>query len=349
MQRKIYTIDIPQSVRPESVRIHTTGELEIIWQPDGHRSRFDAPRLRALCYSCTPCREARLRRGKNAAADQARDLPARKPWRGADLASVDLDCEYEQLLASDTELLRFLEILLEFGVGFVRNVAADGITTVGERLAGYIRRTNYYPDGGAYDVISEEQPNNISNTQRALKLHTDTPYFDAPPGFQALHCVRQTSGNGGDSMFVDSFSICQEFAELYPDEYRLLRETSLNYRFVDRRADYDLRFRAPMVEHDTDGNWFRFRHNDQSTWEFDAPFETMPDFYRAYQHLTGWLEDEQRWHRRRLASGDMVLTDNYRVLHARTAFDSGRGERYMRTLYVDQDEVHSRYWRLTRS
>lgn len=46
----------------------------------------------------------------------------------------------------------------------------------------------------------------------------------------------------------------------------------------------------------------------------------------------------------RLAEGELVIFDNRRVAHARTAFEAGIGERWLKGAYVDGDVWVSR-WR----
>ena len=49
--RVVESSSIPSAVRPEQVEINAAGELRILWQHDGHESRFDPSWLCAYDYS----------------------------------------------------------------------------------------------------------------------------------------------------------------------------------------------------------------------------------------------------------------------------------------------------------
>ena len=66
------------------------------------------------------------------------------------------------------------------------------------------------------------------------------------------------------------------------------------------------------------------------------PFGHMEAWYRAYERFVKLVGDERHQYRVALAAGDFVLYDNYRMLHARTAFT---GARWMRGVYFDQEET----------
>ena len=60
-QRLVDLLDIPEDVAPQSARLQPDGALEIVWNGDGHVSRYDATWLAA--HSLTPgARAARRRR-----------------------------------------------------------------------------------------------------------------------------------------------------------------------------------------------------------------------------------------------------------------------------------------------
>ena len=41
-----------------------------------------------------------------------------------------------------------------------------------------------------FEIISEENPNDIGSTSVALGLHMDLQYYESPPGLQLLQCLR---------------------------------------------------------------------------------------------------------------------------------------------------------------
>ncbi len=71
-------------------------------------------------------------------------------------------------------------------------------------LVGRVSETNY---GQVFDVRSVPQPENLAYSDLGLGLHTDNPYREPVPGFQALLHVLTASPDGGESLFADGFAI----------------------------------------------------------------------------------------------------------------------------------------------
>ena len=70
--------------------------------------------------------------------------------------------------------------------------------------------------------------------------------------------------------------------------------------------------------------------------------EDVPRAYRAVRRFHTLGADPRFQIGYAFRPGDLVGFDNRRILHGRDAFDTAKGERYLRGCYVDHDEVHSR-------
>ena len=68
---------------------------------------------------------------------------------------------------------------------------------------GPIQETVY---GRTWRVESVPQAENIAYTNHELELHTDILYYEASPGIQLLHCIRQAT-QGGENTFADAFQV----------------------------------------------------------------------------------------------------------------------------------------------
>ena len=64
-------------------------------------------------------------------------------------------------------------------------------------------------------------------------------------------------------------------------------------------------------------------------------------FYEAYRQFAALLREERFQMRTRLENGELVVFDNRRVLHGRTAFSSARHPRHLQGCYLTRDSVHS--------
>jgi gamma-butyrobetaine dioxygenase len=64
-------------------------------------------------------------------------------------------------------------------------------------------------------------------------------------------------------------------------------------------------------------------------------------FYRAYRVFAELLREPGHQLRFALRDSDLVLFDNQRILHGRTAFSSVRHARHFRGCYLTRDSVYS--------
>ncbi|MGA2343366.1 MAG: TauD/TfdA family dioxygenase, partial [Steroidobacteraceae bacterium] len=64
-------------------------------------------------------------------------------------------------------------------------------------------------------------------------------------------------------------------------------------------------------------------------------------FYGAYRRFAALLRDPRYQLKFRLADGEIVVFDNQRILHGRTAFSSARHARHLRGCYLTRDSVYS--------
>jgi gamma-butyrobetaine dioxygenase len=195
---------------------------------------------------------------------------------------------------------------------------------------GFVRTTNY---GDLFDVVSVPEPNNLAYSSMGLPLHTDNPYRDPTPTVQLLHCLSPAS-SGGLSRFSDGFAAVELLRAEHPGALDTLSTTAVEFRFID--SDVHLQHRAPIISLDAAGNTAAVRLNHRSMVTPDP--EIADEFYEAYLLFCKVLES--RAIEVQLKAGDVVLFDNRRVLHARTAFDITT-KRHLQGCYIDIDAVLS--------
>lgn len=203
-------------------------------------------------------------------------------------------------------------------------------------LIGFKRRTNF---GTTFEVVNKPSPNNLAYTALALPLHTDLPNQEQVPGYQFLHCLRN-SVQGGASVFADGFRICADLRAQAPGEFDLLSRLRIPWRFHDENDD--VRFRRSIIELDQAGELSALAFNAHIADVPDLPSSQLHEFYQAYQGLMRRIREPQYRICQTLQPGEMVMFDNRRVLHGREGFDPDSGERHLRGFYVEHNEVNSR-------
>ena len=96
---------------------------------------------------------------------------------------------------------------------------------------------------------------------------------------------------------------------------------------------------------DAAGEVMAFRCNERTMAPLDIPADLIEPVYAALRTIFGLVYEPAMKVEFQLQSGEALVFDNQRVLHARTAF---AGRRHIRQCHVDRDEVFSRLRRLSR-
>jgi len=198
----------------------------------------------------------------------------------------------------------------------------------------------------------------------------------SPPNVQALHCLRNRVA-GGMSYFVDGFAVQDSLSESDPELGERLREHRVPY------------------EYDNDGHWLQsthavFSHHSQlgRRMHWSPPFRGVATpsqlegvsnegrkaeaahsgrdeaYYLDLIKLESVVEEPARRFAFTMNEGDLVLFNNTRILHARTAFRNlteeeitdrgvqirpGEPTRWLKGCYLDEEAVYDKLAVLGRS
>jgi gamma-butyrobetaine dioxygenase len=326
-QRLIDVLDLPVEAEPTEAVLQGDSVL-LRWSGEDHESCYSAAWLRE--HDLSPMgRETRR--------------PQRRFW-GAEIANDLPEADWPRLLADPAAELRLLQALALYGFALLRRVPMEPgqVAVVGDRL-GHVRVTNY---GRIFDVVSRPDPNNLAYTGLALGVHTDNPYRDPTPGLQLLHCL-EAGAPGGDTVLVDGFRAAEDLKRRHPQEFAILCRLPLAFHFTD--SDSDLRAATPIISIDFEGRVTAVHYNNRSMAALDAPQDEILPWYHAYRCFAQILREPAGELRLRLEPGDLLIMENNRALHGRTAFDPDLGRRHLQGCYVDKDGVESRRRVLERS
>jgi len=182
------------------------------------------------------------------------------------------------------------------------------------------------------------QPENLAYSDLGLGLHTDNPYRDPVPGFQALHALTPSS-EGGESLFADGFALAEHLRSTAPDAFAQLTSTAVPFHY--HSGDADLYAERPLIQLSVRGEVTAVHYNNRSIAPVAAAARETAAFYAAYRRFAALLRDTQFQLATRLGAGTVVVFDNQRILHGRTAFSSARQPRHLRGCYLARDSVYS--------
>ena len=323
-ERLVDFMAIPLDIAPLACR-GDAGGIHIEWPQGG------AP-CEGSCYSwawldrhrCEP--EAR----------RARET-RRTAWTAADVDKGSVSIGHDTVTGSGQGLLELLERIENLGVALVTGVPCEQLAVVdlAERI-GFIEESHF---GRHFDVESKPRAENLAYTHYALHPHNDLPSRRQLPGIQFLHCLCNDA-QGGDSVLVDSMACAARLREGDEAAFDLLSRERVTFTSI--ADDWHIVNRGTLIEVDEDGAVIGTRLHPALLGPVDIEPELQPAFYRAHRQLLTIARSEKMQFRFRLEPGDCQVFDNYRVMHARSAFDPARGHRHLQGCYVGRDEFASR-------
>ncbi|HEY5304639.1 MAG TPA: TauD/TfdA family dioxygenase [Acidimicrobiales bacterium] len=320
-QKLLHVTDLPEELSVTDVEF-CDDEVAVTFTPGGHRGIFSHEWL---------TNQSLFGDGRERAT---RD---RLLWRAADVAPTAQHAQWSTYCDDDHVRLEVLRGIHQFGFAILHGTPAEErAVLMVARTFGFVRETNY---GELFDVRVETSPNNLAFTSVAISPHTDNPYRDPVPTMQLLHCL-SNDVDGGESGLVDGFQAATILRNDSPHFFEVLTRTPVIFAWGD--AHNDLRAERPIIELDPLGEVRSVRFNNRSRQAMRGDGEDIIEFYDAYRSFARIIERPELLLTFRLDSGDCLIFDNTRLLHARTAFaESNTGRRHLQGCYADLDGLAS--------
>ncbi|MEW2526362.1 TauD/TfdA family dioxygenase [Streptomyces sp. NPDC047071] len=160
------------------------------------------------------------------------------------------------------------------------------------------------PEPGMDDVY------HAGNT-RPLTPHSEGYDFAVvPPRYIALWCVTPAEGPGGETTLADTRPWVES---LTPAERERLRADAYDWKTTEgvQRLGLDLKTRHPLLEETDGGLIVRFSCNNLIRDDDDPAVELQQRWHAAFDREHVAVDYTER---------DMLVWDNWRLLHARNAF-----------------------------
>jgi gamma-butyrobetaine dioxygenase len=317
-QRLVDLADFPAAptIRAASLQ---AGVLQVQWEHEPHTATFDVGWLAA--QADTPFEHVPMQTWIGGALDAHRDFA----W-----------LSLRQAEENAAERSRWLTRLLTSGMAFLSDVpATEDAILEAMSLVGRVAETNY---GLVFDVRAVAQPENLAFSDLGLGLHTDNPYREPVPGFQALHMLI-AAPDGGENLFADGLALAAHLRSDDPDAFARLTSTAVPFRY--RSKDADLYAERPLIQLSCNGEVTGVHYNNRSIAPLRLALDDTRAFYRAYRKFALLLRDPKFQLKFRLRGGDLVVFDNQRILHGRTPFSSAKHARHLRGCYLTRDSVYS--------
>lgn len=334
-QKRFQTCDLPLNIEAKILE-ETDDVIRITWKNDlatvgpEHISVYQQSKLSAYLSSSE---------NEGDVVGAGWSMPIARMWDGAAMTQNLLSVDFASYQKSEYALLKVLEHLKRCGLVLITNAPPreDAVESVAGRI-GHLRETFY---GRTWDVKATPKAKNVAYTNQFLGFHMDLLYMSDPPGLQFLHCLKN-SCSGGESMFADAFHAAHAVKENSKDDYHILSTFPQTFHY--RNAGEHYRYTRPTIVEDENENI------DHVNWSppFQGAFEGRPSssnlshYVHAAKAFSSQVEAAKSIYEYRMREGDCFIFSNRRVLHARRAFDTASGERWLKGAYLDTDVFNSR-------
>ncbi len=269
-------------------------------------------------------------------------LPKRLLWNSD--FKVFPNIEFEENMVEKESMYKLLEDFYKYGFVIIKNVPTkDQYLLKFVSSIGPVKVTNF---GEYFDVMSKPNPNDLAYKPIALPPHTDNPYRKpAAPGIQFLHCLKNEV-SGGLSTLVDGFAVADYIKINNPEAFKSLTKTNLRYQFQDK--DIILENWGELIELDKEGDYKQVRYSTRVDYVPPLDQKSLTTFYQARKLLSDLYSSSDFEISFKLKPGDVMMFDNHRLLHGRTAYDSNEGARHLQGCYLDFDSTEGKLRHLHR-
>ena len=250
---------------------------------------------------------------------------------------------YAEDMFENKEMYDMLIKFYKYGFVLIKNVPTKKNFIVNfANSIGSVRRTNF---GEYFDVKSVPNPNDLAYTSLPLAPHTDNPYRNPVPCIQLLHCIKNEV-RGGLSTLVDGFTVTEDLKKEFKEYYDILTKIKVKFKFIDK--DVVLENWSELIQLDENHELKQVKFSPRLDFVPILDKEELDLYYNARNKISEMYNSDKYRIDFKLMPGDLMMMDNYRLLHGRTSFDTNEGNRYLQGCYIDYDSTEGKLRHLKR-
>ena len=251
--------------------------------------------------------------------------------------------EYQKNFFESKEMYDLLVSFYKYGFVIIKNIPTnDNFIVKFANSIGSVRRTNF---GEYFDVKSKPDPNDLAYTSLGLSPHTDNPYRNPVPCIQLLHCIK-SEVSGGLSTLVDGFTVTEDLKIENPDFYKILSEVKVRFKFIDKEVV--LEDWSELISLNNDKTFKQVRFSPRLDYVPMLEKEKLDLYYKARKKLSEMYNSDKYRIEFKLSPKDLMMMDNYRLLHGRTSYETKEGNRFLQGCYIDYDSTEGKLRHLKR-
>ena len=251
---------------------------------------------------------------------------------------------YKKDFFESEEMFNLLKSFYKYGFVIIKKLPTENNFIINfANSIGNVRPTNF---GEFFNVRSIPNPNDLAYTSLSLSPHTDNPYRKPVPCIQMLHCI-ENEVSGGFSTLVDGFKVASHLKKIAPDYFRILTKVKVKFKFTDK--DVVLENKGSLIELDENEKLKQVRFSTRLDFVPILKKEELELYYKARKKISNLYNSNEFKIEFKLVPGDLLMMDNHRLLHGRTAYDPNEGKRFLQGCYIDYDRSEGKLRHLKRN
>ena len=314
-QRKLFTALIDPSIKASAIKINEeSNKLEVKW-PDMESS---------VLYSVEFL--------FNNSFDNNQVRNNLEVWDKNKILNSSIEIEYSSL-NENFGFQSLLKKIKTFGFSVINNCPKDmnSVEFIANKI-GYVRNSIF---GGLWSFESNSDMADSAYTQEELRPHTDGTYNHDAPGLQLLLCC-DYDAQGGESIMVDGLKIAEILKKNDKISYDLLTEVEIPGRY--HGDGVELIAKRPVFKENKQKKIIQVSFNNYDRADFRLPNNQISNFYNSIRIFDNIANDKSMQWRKILKPGQLLIFDNWRILHGRSEFS---GKRRMSGCYINKEDFES--------
>ena len=254
-----------------------------------------------------------------------------KIWDKKDIGE-EIYTDFQNTITNDG-FKEFLEKLYKFGFVVIQNCKTEmsSVEKIAKKI-GYVRESIF---GGLWSFESNNDMADSAYTQDELRPHTDSTYSNDAPGLQLLLCCHYDA-TGGESIMVDGFKIAEKIYKENRDLYTLLSEIEVTGQYIGDGVF--LEAKRPIFKLNSNKELVQVSFNNYDRAAFRMDDEKTLKFYDAIREFDLIANNREYQWRHILKPGELLIFNNWRILHGRGSF---KGDRKMSGCYINKEDFDS--------
>ena len=313
-QRKIFTAEIDTNLHIKKAEISDQGNsLTILW------SDMDKP----IKYSYNFLKENSY--------NYKSEITKCKLWLKNEVDDK-IFINFDKVNSKDGFKL-FLKKLYDFGFCVVTNCKTDmsSVETIANKI-GYVRQSIF---GGLWSFESDKNMADSAYTQDELRPHTDSTYSNDAPGLQLLLCC-EYEANGGESIMVDGFKIAETIKKENKEFFDILSKIEVIGQY--KGDGVYLKAQRPVFRLNNDEEILQVSFNNYDRAPFRFKNDLTLKFYESIKKFDLLANSKEYQWRHILKPGELLIFNNWRILHGRGSF---KGKRKISGCYINKEDFDS--------